>query len=1183
MSVHRQHDPAEPLAAGRTIIEASAGTGKTYALSTLAARYVAEDAIAIAELLIVTFTRAAAAELKDRVRERLVDFRDALAAPDEPDDPLLRLVRSSDREVRLHRVETAITEFDSATITTIHGFAQQVIGTLGSTVPTDPDAVLVDDDRDLIRQVATDLLVAEAVDETHPADQLPDLTTLCKAAGLAMGNPEAVLVPGRDPQHSNEAAARLRVLVDEVTSTVDSRRRMAGTLSFDDLLIRLRNALDDARTQAGVRRTLADRYRVALIDEFQDTDPVQWAIFDAVFAGALDDGEGPGTSLILVGDPKQAIYAFRGANVRTYLQAAHAPGTSLTGLKVNWRSDPAVLAAAETLLSGTSFGAEEIRFQPVEAAPKHADRRLLTADGSSLPALSVRLAIGAGVPRASGTGNEHLTTKEKGTPVVYREMATYVRDLLESAVIPDDDQGDDITRPLRPDDVAVLISANREGPIIRDALMALGIPAVISRGDNVLESEAADHWHRLLAGVARPADPRRARAAALSWFVGWDGNRTAEATDLELSTVQEQLLGWGARLSTHGVAAFLGQVWAESAVTSRVLGRVDGDRAMTDLQHIAELLVLAGGRSASPTTLLATFEQLAGGDQDGDPEADLAARRVESESRAVQIMTTFVAKGLEFPVVCMPSSWNNVGATAYDNVWWDEARGRRTIDLASDIEWGPEDARAERTALAAREAVGSNLRVLYVALTRARHHTAVWWLPTADTWITGLARVLFARDDRGDIDPVAYGSEEIEPIDVDESMARLEPLVEAGQGALEVVVVDDPKGDSRPWSGSDSIEEVDLAVASLDRRLDRARHRLSFSAITARGHDRAQAVDPFDDTGGDDRATDEGTTGGAIAARSGPDTPGADSGRIAGDRSMANSTGAADEQSVEQSQPEAADLPLGDIAGGAGFGNLVHEVLEIIDFTAADLPAEIEAAVADRLAWNPWPVDKGRLVAGLVEVVRTPLGPLFEGLTLSGLPRGDRLDEMTFDLTLGEGGVRCSDTAVGNLLLDHLPADDPLRPWSEKLATGPFTTVLAGHLTGSIDLVARVHGEGGADRFVVCDYKTNRLAPSGVTPTSADFRPDRLPGAMAEHDYPLQALLYSVALHRYLRWRITGYDPAVHLGGVGYLFVRGMVGPETPTTDGVPNGLFDWRPPARLITELSDLLDGTEPESGQAR
>ncbi|MCJ7437758.1 MAG: PD-(D/E)XK nuclease family protein, partial [Acidimicrobiia bacterium] len=263
----------------------------------------------------------------------------------------------------------------------------------------------------------------------------------------------------------------------------------------------------------------------------------------------------------------------------------------------------------------------------------------------------------------------------------------------------------------------------------------------------------------------------------------------------------------------------------------------------------------------------------------------------------------------------------------------------------------------------------------------------------------------------------------------------------------------------------------------------------------------------------------------------------------------------------------------------AQFGTLVHEVLERVDFGAEDLDAELRAHIADRLQWNPWPVDEETLVAGLRAMIETPLGPLFAGQRLRDLSHADRLDELSFELRLGERSRHATDRDIGTLVLRHLPDDDPLRPWAQRLASGLFGVELAGHLTGSIDAIFRAQDPEDASappRFVVVDYKTNKLTERGREPQSLDYRPERLPAAMAEHHYPLQALLYSVALHRYLRWRLPDYEPAEHLGGVAYLFVRGMAGAATPTVAGVPYGVFAWRVPAPLVTDLSDLLDGRE-------
>jgi exodeoxyribonuclease V beta subunit len=1152
-------DLAGPLPAGRLAIEASAGTGKTYALSTLAARYVAEAGVAIGELLVVTFTRAAAAELKDRVRARLVEFAAALAddapadatRPDGLPDGLDDVTRATWRA----RVATAVADFDAATVTTIHGFAQQVLGTLGSTVDTDPDAVLVDDADALIRQAATDLLTTEAVLDRHPDEAVPGFADLVAAAALAFGNPAARRIPSTDPAESTPDAARRRRLVEQLDASVRSRRRAAGTLSFDDLLVQLRDALERPGSGRAARRLLRERYRVALIDEFQDTDPVQWAIFDALFGRPTTPDEGPATTLVLVGDPKQAIYAFRGAEVHTYLQAAHSAGTSRASLGVNWRSDEHVLTALEALLSGATFGDERISFQPVEASEPARGRRLRDRGDDALASVSLRLAVGPEVPRQKNKSRRALV--DAFASVVLPDLATHLRDLLETAVVPDEDV-ENGTRPLRPDDIAVLIAANWEAPLVRDALLQVQIPAVIARGDSVLESEAATQWHWLLAALERPSDARRVRAAALSWFVGWTAAEVAVADDTALGDLQERLHRWGQLLTERGVAAWRGVLWAETGVAARVLGRVDGDRAMTDLDHVGELLQLASGSRTSPTSLLDTFEQLHAGSASGDPDDDVSARRVESEARAVQIMTTFVAKGLEFPVVCCPSLWRQTGAKASANVYWDAGTGQRVVDVATDLTWPDQaghDARHER---ADREAVGTNLRLLYVALTRARHHTALWWLPASGAERTGLARVLFARDEHGAIDAEQFTAPTV-PAPVDETaLDALTPLLLAGGDALAATVIDRPSTPARAWAGANPPAVEPLSAATLERELERVRGRWSFTAVTARGHDdRPAPGDPLDDSLGDAGAADEPA---AVVP------PPADVHVVP--------------DPAAPPDPARPPMLLGDVEAGAGFGTLVHEVLERVDFAAPDLEDQLGAVLADRLAWNPWPVDERRVVDGLAAALRTPLGPLFAGRPLCELRAADHLDELRFELGLGTGGTAASDAAVGRLLLDHLGPTDPLHPWATQLAAGPFSAVLAGHLTGSVDLVARVRHDDG-ERFVVVDYKTNRLGPRDRPASLDDYHPSRLVPAMSAHHYPLQALLYAVALHRYLRWRRPGYDAGTHLGGVGYLFLRGLVGPDTPTTDGgVPFGLFSWQPPAALVEELSDLLDGTHRLAG---
>jgi exodeoxyribonuclease V beta subunit len=1122
----------DPLPEGRVAIEASAGTGKTYTLAGLVVRYIAEAQVPVDELLIVTFTRAAAAELRDRVRTRLTEAVAALnGAPDAPlDDDVFALLAETDRYGRRDRLERAVVDFDTATITTIHGFAQQVLTMLGSAAPGDLDATLVNDTNELVDAVCADVLASESVADPSTVDQLPELDKLRKLVIKVLGNPGIGVIPGPDETDSTPKAARTRRLLDRVVTEAERRRRAAGALSFDDVLTQLRDALGKSPAALDVLRR---RFRIALIDEFQDTDPVQWEIFATLFGEAAGN-----TSLVLVADPKQAIYAFRGANVHTYLEAAYQPGTARSTLGVNWRSDGALLDGLGHLLNGATFGDPQIKFVPVAAAPAHQDRRLTRASAGALPSLRVRAALGPDLPR---TKLGQVSTPDANAAIA-RDLAQQVQELLEVASLPERGDGEPARR-VRPGDVAVLIGRHAEASPIQDALRSRGIAAVVTRGDSVMSSDAATQWRWLLSALNRPADPNRARTAALSWFFGWSAGQIDAADDAELGKVQEQLFRWAEILDAHGTVDFCAHVWSDRGVTARVLASPDGDRNLTDLDHVAGLLqVSTEGRRPTAAGLLAALDQLAS-EPAADPDNDVTARRVESEAEAVQIMTVWAAKGLEFPVVCVPTLWRTGYATARDIVFQDPDTGRRTFDVANKEGWPTKKEADARRALANEEALGENLRLLYVALTRAQHQTLVWWTRAKGSEITGLARVLFARDG-GRIDPDHFSASKVALPADDAALAALELAFASAGDAVEVTITGLAGAPVVPWVDDDRPPPTArLMLAALDRTLLRDHRRWSFSAISDRAH--AAHVDPEDASLGDAGAADEPPS-------AAPDESGTEPG---------------------------TDLPLGAVPGGAQFGTLVHEVLERVDFVAGDLDGELRAHIADRLRWNPWPVDEGTLVAGLRAMIETPLGPLFAGRRLRDLSRADRLDELTFELRLGEASRHATDRDIGKLVLRHLPDPDPLRPWAQRLASGVFDVELAGHLTGSIDAIFRVKDPDDASarpRFVVVDYKTNKLTERGREPQSLDYHPERLPGAMAEHHYPLQALLYSVALHRYLRWRLPDYEPIEHLGGVAYLFVRGMAGAGTPTPAGDPHGVFAWRVPAALVTDLSDVLDGRE-------
>ena len=283
-----------------------------------------------------------------------------------------------------------------------------------------------------------------------------------------------------------------------------------------------------------------------------------------------------------------------------------------------------------------------------------------------------------------------------------------------------------------------------------------------------------------------------------------------------------------------------------------------------------------------------------------------------------------------------------------------------------------------------------------------------------------------------------------------------------------------------------------------------------------------------------------------------------------------------DEVLEQPPAPEAVGLesPFADMPAGAAFGTLVHHVLEAVD-TDGDLETELEQRCQQQLTAFPvGDVTAEGLTGALLPAMRTPLGPLSGQVSLADIAGGDRLAELDFELPMGALGAATLSDLAGLLRL-HLPRTDPLTDYADHLdSPGLAENTLVGYLSGSIDAVLRIPGD--QPRFVVVDYKTNLLrdpARPGIERFVQGYRPERLATAMVEAHYPLQALLYSAALHRYLRWRLPGYDPSVHLGGVMYLFLRGMAGPATPDSCGV----FSWQPPADLIVALSDLLDGRRP------
>ncbi len=1098
-----------PLPTGTTLLEASAGTGKTWTIASLVTRYVAEGVCRLDELLVLTFGRAASEELRECVREQLTAAERVLAggpATSRFDSRILPLVpllvegRAEEVALRHRRVRDALTSFDAATIATTHQFCQMVLTGLGVAGDTDPSARLVEDLDELVREVVDDLYVRGfATQQGAPVFSPAQALDIARAA---CGDPQARL----EPQHADRGTpeGRRHQFATVVRDEFDRRKRRLGVLGYDDLLTQLAEALTDP--EAPARSRMRQRWRAVLVDEFQDTDPVQWQVLDRAFSGYA--------TMILIGDPKQAIYAFRGGDVVAYLDATRT-ATHAATLGTNHRVDADLLSAQQAFLAGAALGDPDILVRTVDA--QHPGPRLV---GAPHPApFRLRLVTRNVFGKAGGQSIPMPQLREH----VARDLAADVSALLASGAT-------FAGRPLVARDVAVLCRTRKQCAQNAEALGAAGLPAVVGGAGTVFTSEASRHWLALLEAMERPHLPGRVRAASLTPFLGRTAaeldTRGDEVTDEDAETVRS----WAEVLRQRGVGAVLEFAGADGALAARVLGRHEGDRVMTDLRHVAELLNEAGSDAGTAPVALATWlrRQIA---EDTTTISSERARRLDTDAAAVQVLTIHASKGLQFPVVYLPTLSDTYIRTPDFPLYHDE-QGRRCLDVGGAHEGTP------TSGLALGEAAGEELRLMYVALTRAQSQVVTWWLPNAsNTAGSPLNRLLLGREP-GQVsvpDQVRLAADA-------EVLAKASEWAAAGGPCVEQSLVQQAPRVPPP------ARRESLHVRRFTRRIDRDWARTSYTALASAAVQTHGPADlPVTSEPEDQPRADEPPLGAVAEALSGVDA---------------------------QVLSPMATLPT-----GAAFGSLVHAVLEHADPGAPDRSgdwrAELGHHVAEQLLWWPVELDRAELTSALMAVCDTPLGPLAP-TTLRQTPRRERMTELGFELPLGGGDHGVSDRGADRLLREvaavwreHVPDQDPLRTYADTLDHQAYERVLRGYLSGSLDLVFRVAG-----RYLVADYKTTWLGELDAPLHVNTYAPSRIGSAMCRSSYPLQAMLYSVVLHRFLRWRIPQYRFERHFGGVLYLYVRGMAGANTPVVDGAPCGVFSWQPTLELVTAVSDLLDG---------
>ncbi|HEX4587464.1 MAG TPA: exodeoxyribonuclease V subunit beta [Mycobacterium sp.] len=1079
-----------PTPRSTTVLEASAGTGKTFALAGLVTRYVAEGKATLDQMLLITFGRAASQELRERVRSQILE---ALMAFDDPatvgDNELVKhLLKGTPDELteRKRRLRDALAGFDAATIATTHQFCQLVLKSLGVAGDTDAGVQLVESLDDIVGEIVDDLYLAhfgqQADDPMFTREQALDL------AREVVNNAHTQLRP-LNPPPGFEPAVRVD-FANAVCAELEKRKRKLGILHYDDLLSRLADALEvhDSPARARMQR----RWSIVMVDEFQDTDPVQWQVIDRAFSGQ--------STVILIGDPKQAIYAFRGGDIVTYLHAADTAGEQKT-LNTNWRSDAPLVDSLQAVMRDAQLGDAKIVVH--EVAANHKEHRLKRAPHND----PFRLRV---VSRDTfGTRPDRVITMDKLRRHIPADMAADIGALLASEATFCDER-------LQPGQIAVIVESHRDGHACFDALGAAGIPAVYTGDSDVFGSPAADDWLCLLEAFDQPHRSGLVRAAATTMFFGETVQTLASQGDALTDRIGDTLREWADRARERGVAAVF-ETAQLAGMGKRVLSWIDGERHITDMAHLTQVLHDSAHREHFSLPALRDWLRTQRQERGGAVERN---RRLDSDAAAVQIMTVWVSKGLQFPVVYLPFAFNRNIQTR-DVVLFHDG-DTRCLHIGGEL--SPDHAKVQQQGR--REAAGDDVRLTYVAMTRAQSQVVAWWAPSNDEPNGGLSRLLRGRQPG---DPVVPDRCDPPKIDDADAMAALRAWENVDGPVLEESVIAPAAEVELPAT------PTGLGVRRFHRAIDASWRRTSYSGLI-----RVAETTPVSSEPEVVELDDEVAEIALVSSPVGADLP----------------------------------SPMADLPAGAKFGTLVHAVLETADPFAADLAAELETQIRQHSVW--WPVDVRAvdLAAAMVPMHDTPLGAMADGLTLRQIGLKDRLREMDFEFPLAGGDLRASAPEirlahVGELLRAHLPKDDPLASYADRLTGAALAgQPLKGYLSGSVDVVLRV-----GDRYVVVDYKTNWLGDPARPLTAADYAQPRLVEAMLHSDYPLQAMLYSVVLHRFLRWRLPGYTPERHLGGVMYLFVRGMCGPDTPMVDGKPAGVLSWQPPASLVTALSDLVD----------
>ncbi|MGD1506083.1 exodeoxyribonuclease V subunit beta [Vibrio harveyi] len=1190
---------------GARLIEASAGTGKTFTIAGLYLRLLLGHGTAdtkhrvpltVDQILVVTFTEAATAELRDRIRARIHDARIAFARG-QSSDPVIQplLEEIEDHKQAAEILLQAERQMDEAAVYTIHGFCQRMLTQNAFESGSRFNNEFVTDESHLKAQVVADywrrnfyplpFALAGEVRQLwgSPSDLLYDISNYLTGAPLSLSVPamqgsladlheqnlkqidalkaqwcdsqedflalisdsdvnkrsytkkslptwlEAVNAwaatettgydypdklekfaqnvllektpKGTAPQHpvfeaieaflANPISLKAPLLahaIEHCRVMLAKAKNQKQWLSFDDLLTQLSASIDADETALLTER-IRTLYPVAMIDEFQDTDPLQYSIFSRIY---LDN---PECGLFMIGDPKQAIYGFRGADIFTYIKARNQVSAHYT-LGTNWRSSADMVLAVNQIfaLPDSPFIYDsDIPFHSVDYSPS-ADKRVWTMGGQKQPALTYWLQEAEDKPLPKG---EYLTAMAEAT-------ASQIQTILTSA-----QQGQaclvngEKQKPVKAGDIAVLVRTGSEGRMVKQALADQGIASVyLSNRDSVFTSSVAQDLQRLLQAVLTPENDRALRASLASELFALDAasldalNNDETVWENAVNEFKEYRKLWVQR----GVLPMLRAVISKRHIAERLLEEgassqsENGERVLTDLMHIGELLQQASNELDSDHGLLRWLAQSISDAEHGLGGSDDQIQRLESERNLVQIVTIHKSKGLEYDLVFLPFVFGYREAS--EAKYYDAENDRTVLDITGN------DASLKQ---ADKERLAEDLRLIYVALTRAVYACFIGASPL--------------RNGRSTKEPTGVHHSAIGYLVQNGQEGGINDLfvgLKKQQENLDSVVICEPPKQHDEMYVTEQTELEALTAKELQNSIDRNWRITSYSGLVKKGSHHAEHDATIEITGFDIDSSEE-------------------------------------QDEAELVEPERS---IFNFPRGARPGTFLHSLFEEIEFTQPATTEENTQIILGLMESEQLDEEWLPILQQLIDtVLATPLDS--KALLLNQKGPAQRLVEMEFLLPIEV----LSAPALNRVTQRH----DPL---SAKAGDLGFQTV-QGMLKGFIDLVFEHQG-----KYYVLDWKSNHLGDDVF-----HYHGDALKSAMADHRYDLQYQIYALALHRFLRSRLPNYDYEQHFGGVYYLFLRGMDGQSD-------HGIFSAKPTFEFLQEMDHLIDGQAPdtrssESGQ--